>query len=348
VARQFCYTCYAERSVRAATREVTIPVRGETISVTGQVDLCSVCGDRISAPETEGKLLRAAYDEYRRKHDIPTSEDIKSLRSRYGLSQRALSRLLKWGTITVHRYEQGAIPDASHTSILRMLRDPKFVISLLDDPDCELSPRERAQVRSTLETTVANDRRQHTHALDDEALVVKLEDFLTLDEPSEFTGFRRPSPERLLKMAAYLRDRIVGEMFRVRMMKLLFYADFSHFAREGVSISGFPYAALPMGPVPDRYQIFLSWAELSGKAETKLVKTDANPGDVFVPNTDYASAFSTSESQTLDAVARRLGRMTGRRLVNLSHDEPAWRMTQQAERISYMFADQLRHGVLGE
>lgn len=121
-------------------------------------------------------------------------------------------------------------------------------------------------------------------------------------------------------------------------------ADFCHFAREGVSISGFPYAALPMGPVPDQYQAFLTWAQLSGHADTEAVETSAGPGEVFVSCTEHTDVFSASEGQTLDAVVEQLGSMTGFQLKELSHKEPAWQETPARQRISYAFAARLVGG----
>lgn len=334
--KNYCYECYAEREVRRVTRELEMPVRGDLISVTQQVDECMECGSRVPTPEMEATLLEAAYAEYRRRHAVPGPNEIREIRSRYGLSQRSLARLLNWGLITVHRYERGALPDASHAAVIRSLRDPKFVRRLLNDATCGLTDAERADLRAALEVQQAQDRTP--------TAAESLEDLLTEPEPNEWTGYRRPSPERLVNMAAYFADHVKGDLFRVRLMKLLFYADFCHFAREAVSISGFPYAALPMGPVPDRYQVFLTWAELSGHAKTEIVNTGFGPGVVSVAWRKYSGMFSNSELRTLDAVIHTLGRKTGSQLTELSHDEPAWRETPIGKQIPYSYANRLAAG----
>lgn len=329
----FCYECYAEREVRLVPRETEVPVRGETIRVMREVDECAVCGHRIPTPDSEGALLEAAYESYRRIHAVPSPEDIRAIRARYGLSQRSLARLLNWGAITVHRYERGGLPDAAHSAILRSLANPEVVLRLLDDPACKLSSEERTQVRASLAKRGAEER--------ENSVADRLEDLMASEEPSEFTGYRRPSPERLVKMASYLAHRVPGILFRVRLMKLLFYADFYHFAREAVSISGFPYAALPMGPVPDRYQLFLAWAELKGCADTEVVDTSYGPGEVFISRVSYDGHFSMSEFRTLDTVVEALGKMTGTQLRELSHREPAWLGTSPKQRIPYSLANRL-------
>lgn len=58
---------------------------------------------------TGDAVLRTARDLYRQKHGLLTSSNIARLRGRYGLSQRALARLLGWGEVTIQRYEKGVI-----------------------------------------------------------------------------------------------------------------------------------------------------------------------------------------------------------------------------------------------
>lgn len=89
-------------------------------------------------------------------------------------------------------------------------------------------------------------------------------------QPGEYTGFREPSLERLAKMMIYLVAQSREQLYKVKLMKLLFYADFLHYARQGVSISGFPYARLEMGPVPDNFQHVWAWIETAATVRTNL------------------------------------------------------------------------------
>lgn len=42
----------------------------------------------------------------------------------------------------------------------------------------------------------------------------------------------------------------VESLHKVKLMKMLWYSDYLHYKRNGVSISGLVYRALPMGAVP--------------------------------------------------------------------------------------------------
>ena len=79
-----------------------------------------------------------------------TPAQMRALRARYGLGQRAFSLLLGWGEITLHRYERGAVPDAAHDAQLRMADDPGNVRILLTVNGHKLTPRQRATLEARL------------------------------------------------------------------------------------------------------------------------------------------------------------------------------------------------------
>src|ERR1700684_607030 len=98
---------------RIEKRQETYPVKGEDTSILADVRVCSKCGQDVFDKELDGGNLRKAYDIYRAAHGIITAEEIGLLREKYGLSQRGLGNLLGWGEVTIHRYENGSLPDES-------------------------------------------------------------------------------------------------------------------------------------------------------------------------------------------------------------------------------------------
>jgi DNA-binding transcriptional regulator YiaG len=64
--------------------------------------------------------------------------EIVSLRETYGLTQRGLSNLLGMGEVTIHRYENGSIPDEANNQLLQMLQDPWNMQRLLKERGSQL------------------------------------------------------------------------------------------------------------------------------------------------------------------------------------------------------------------
>ena len=75
--------------------------------------------------------------------------------------------------------------------------------------------------------------------------------------PDIFSGYKRFELEKLFEAIKFFcfQDRV----FKTKLMKLLFYADFSHFKKYSVSITGARYARLPYGPVPDQFEKWLAF-----------------------------------------------------------------------------------------
>ncbi len=336
MSRFFCYNCYTEQDLLYKEVEEEVRVRGEAIRVSVTLPFCSKCQHRMSTPASDNDLLTAAYAKYREKHGLLTPEDIVNIRKRYDLSQRALAKLLGWGLVTIHRYERGGLPDVSHNQILKSLSDPAVVLDLLDKSTCELHEGEAERLRAVAQGIKRSSRY-------DSALQA-LESIWEGEEVNEYTGYRMPDPERLWKMSAYFSRHVPGPLYKVKLMKLLFYSDFSHFSRHSISISGFPYAAIPLGPVPDGYEVFLSWAQLSGRGKVVYVDTSSQPGEVLQPTgrEDKGDAFSPSERTTLETVANTLGNLNGSRLAAISHEEEGWKHTPIGQRIAYTWASELR------
>ena len=131
--RGFCEHCGKERILRRAKRVRNFVVKGEHFDVEVVVAICSVCGSEVPYPRLDNSQRRKASDAYRRAHGLLTTSEIISVRNRYGLSQRGLARILGWGPITIHRYEQGGIQNRAHDTVLRLAgRDPEYVLARLE------------------------------------------------------------------------------------------------------------------------------------------------------------------------------------------------------------------------
>jgi hypothetical protein len=118
--------------------------------------------------------------------------------------------------------------------------------------------------------------------------------------------------------------------------KALFYADFKHFQRYGISITGARYVHLDYGPCPDQYQIiyqlFLSKGVLISGGH-HILKSSEKP-DLRV--------FSDSEKEILELIAQVAHKDGGKKLLKISHDEEAYKKTEPLRLISYEFSKKLK------
>ncbi len=155
-----------------------------------------------------------------------------------------------------------------------------------------------------------------------------------------FSGRRTYSPERLGAMIRYFAAH-GKDVFRTKLNKLLFYADLRFYARNGIGISGATYVNLPYGPVADGVTRVVDELIAAGDVEFVEVKDGAGR---FVADPDAAdfNELSEEERRELDAVLERYGDLSTSEIVDLSHEEMAYKYTRPGEPIAYEYGKFLK------
>lgn len=327
----FCPNCDEDREVEIIERVESFPVRGEELEVTAKVAVCLSCKEDVPDERLDDATLRSVYETYRKKYGLLSPQEIAEVRESYGLSQRALARLLGWGEATISRYETGKLPDNGHNLALKNLRDPMYMERLLQTNGDALTDRERERVEG------------HLRRLGEESLAERVERAVLLSSdrrPTIYNGFRPLDLARLANMIVFFAQRT--KLWKTSLMKLLYYADHLHFKRYTVSISGASYARLPNGPILDKYKYLLPALEDEGFFAIRPEETGPYEGDVIYPDVDFdASLFSDIELETMREVAERLAHLSASDISKLSHEEDAWRKVETGGLIPYSYADTL-------
>lgn len=317
-----CSECMQLTDYELMPKRETFEIRGEQVTVDTQVAICRACGEEIGIAEVDDVTFSAAYNVYRARHDLLQPEQIRAIRSKYGLGQKAFARLLGWGEVTLARYESGSLQSLSHDQSLRLAEDPSHVRQLLARNAHRLTSRQ------------LEDLDAHLNQLSPEH-----EDLLVREGAARYGA--RPGVAKLREMAVFFAGH--RDTWRTKLNKLLFYADFLHFNRHGVAISGARYVNMQFGPVPaDFYTLQASLVDDTSLDERPSTAGDCS-GTVFVANRPFdRSLFSADELQTLDDVARAFDGWSASQISEYSHSEPAWSETGDRDTIDYSFAQRLQ------
>ena len=302
-------------------------VRGESIDIEANVQICESCGNELFDEKLETDNLIKAYNIYRQKHGIMKPEEIREIRQRYGLSQRALSKILGWGEITVHRYETGAIPDSSHNTMLRLIENPIVMKELL------LEARE-AITQSTYKKTMAR-----VDALieerEDEEFLNMIEHRVQSSSINIESGFKRFDIEKFLQVVLFFAEE-VPTLWKTKLNKLLFYSDFTYFKHYTTSLTGLKYLKYEFGPVPDNYEGLLWSMEKLGLIDLVPSSAGLCSGTIIRPLTSCnKDVFGKEEIEVLLEVKNLYGSTTSGEISDISHKEKAWLETQLKDIISY-------------
>lgn len=324
----YCPKCDATNEVIIKAIDETYIVRGEEISTNTNVAHCTRCKEQVFSEELDNKTLERVYSEFRQRRGILTPDQIRSIRKQYGLSQRALSRLLRLGEITIHRYESGSLPSDAHNELLLLIEEPANVKKILDQTGSDLSPTEEERLRKRLDELLIETNKT--------IWLTSTYELLSSYEPSLFSGFKKFEPDKIREMIALFAQRATN-LSKTKLMKLFFYSDFYHFKNNAVSISGLQYAHLPYGPVIDNYTTLLSWLEFQDII--KVTPTDTETGWELISSTSKVeSILEPEEIKTLEHVIKRFGNLTAKELSDYSHEEKAYTKTTNGQLISYEFA----------
>jgi putative zinc finger/helix-turn-helix YgiT family protein len=112
--------------------EETNTFKGESVTFNAIYEYCVNTGEYSETEELMKANDLAQKDAYRRKVRLLTSDEIKKIRSKYGVNQKDFSEVLGWGQATIARYENHQVQDRAHDNILRKIDiDPKWFIELL-------------------------------------------------------------------------------------------------------------------------------------------------------------------------------------------------------------------------
>lgn len=328
--KHVCYQCACEQDAIVIRQRETFQVKGEPIEVVSDVLTCSVCHAELFSEELDSKNLERAYAEYRNKHNYLSPAQIKEIRSRFG-SGRTVATLLGWSQATLVRYEGGAIPDASHyDQLLRLHDDPNYIKALIEQRGYKLKKRERSKVEATF-NLAGVETPDPVEYLD------------TVFQPIYRDGITNVEFdfEKLTALVQCFAWR-TQDLFKSKLQKLLFYADFLCYKRYGYQITGLAYIHHQYGPVPANHDL-VQWALVTIGAID--VKPSEGPfgGELIISlGEPDRSLFNEEEIEVIDAVIGYFKDFTAPKISEFSHGEQGYSKTGFKDIISYSYASDLK------
>jgi len=153
----FCTECFNDENFKKINGAITHEIKGEEFEENVEKFICQNCGEEIIEDEDFDKSLLNAFNDYRIKHNLLLPEEIENIRETYDLSQRALSRLLGWGQITIHRYEKGALQDKAHNQMLSFIKQPNNMLDLLEKNKENISKKLYEKTKEKAEKLLLQD-----------------------------------------------------------------------------------------------------------------------------------------------------------------------------------------------
>jgi len=290
---------------------------------------CSDSGEHFTTDELDIINTTQVHNMYRVKYGIPFPEEIRQIRDQYGISAAKMSEILGFGTNSYRLYESGEIPSVANGRLILAVKHPKDFIKQVHASLHLLSEKETTSIIESAEQALGETRRKAF-----EYHMRKL--VFRHDYPSEFTGYRIPSFDKIANVISFFGNQDKN-LFKTKLNKLLFYADFKHFKKTGFSITGLCYKAIPFGTVPEEYDML--YVKLADDEKIQINETVV--GEIYCEKLDGLQPFDESlfdqkELDVLDEVIQQFKNMSTKEVVDQNHNEAAWKENVDSrEKISY-------------
>ncbi len=282
--------------------------RNEPFKIMQHFYRCEKCKEEFTTDEVDEFSLRQAWYQYRAKHHIPFPEEIKSIREQYGLSASKMSEILGMGTNQYAAYERGDMPIISNANLIRIASNPTSFLNLIEDSEFAVP-----EIKSKIQRLP----QQHIPLL-----LINITDDVT-----QYTGFRRPNWHRVSNLVLHILANSNHQYNSpLKINKVLFFIDFLAFKELGRSVTGLTYRAIQWGPVPTFYNNIYMRLDNEEFVAQSAVELGDNFVILYTPLKDSnMSLFDEAEKSLIDTTVAKFKNMTTRTIVNLSHQEKAWK-----------------------
>lgn len=265
--------------------------------------------------ETDRLNIVQIHNQYRSRYQIPFPSEIQATREKYGLSSGKMSEVLGFGINSYRQYEQGEMPSQANAKLIRLAANPQRFEEFLEEKPWLFSEKQLTAIRKRIRELTADNQLG--------PIMSYLWNYHL--QPTEYTGFVNPDLQKIGAFVSFFADRC--RPLKTRLNKLLFYADFLHFKRYGLAISGCSYRAIPYGPVPSHFR------ELFGLLESqKIIEIEEEEfpsghiGERFTSgNPVNLSGFTQEELDCMNQVVSHFDKVRTRKLIDISHEEIAWK-----------------------
>lgn len=332
-----CPLCEKTHEVEERERLTSIIVKGENVTYEEKFYFCSNANEDENEFVTgamANKNLLNARNAYRIKMGLLTSDEIIAIRKNYGLSQVDLAKLLGLGEATISRYESKAIQDEAYDTMLRLIKDnPLQALEFLKKNSDQFSVTKRLEIREKIVEKLDSYGKEFLTRQAFEG------EYVHFEEPSDSNGFTVLNIDKIEAIVSYIAEKVTN-LFKVKLMKMLWYSDVLSFIETGHSMTGMVYRHEPMGALPVGHYSLMNLENLNVQEEMSY-NYDTMLHVYPTANMDY-SVLTSEEKIILDKVIDMFRNYKAKDIIEYMHNERAYTETKPEEIIPFSLAKKIR------
>ena len=328
-----CPICGKTHLIEEKCRNSETLIKGQSVHYEQRFYYCSNASEDENEFES-GLMVNAnllnAINAYRKQNGLLTSDEIVSIRKDYSLSQVDLARLLGWGEATISRYESKAIQDQAYDNALRLLKGSPYIVF-------EYFKKNMSAFSSEIKKRI--DEKMDSYGREVITRQALESEYVKYDTPSDLNGNMILDIDKIEAVVSYYAKNI-KDLYKVKLMKMLWYADALNYKNYGYSMTGLVYQHKEMGALPVGHNKLLSLEQINVQEETSANYDLLIHFYPFEP-IDY-SVLSEAEIFILDKIITKFRSYKTKQIVEYMHKESAYKMTDPDEIIPYSLTKGLR------
>ena len=328
----FCNKIHLVEKFKRTTKGI---VKGDIIDYEEELFRCTITNEEenefVPMYIMDENLLRAR-DSYRKTKGLLTSCDIAKIRRYYELTQSDFSNLLGWGDVTVTRYESKTIQDETYDNIMKMAYENSlFALNSLEKNKHKFDENRYYKIKNTILKRIEENGIQY---LKKQEIYTLYSNYYT---KSVFNGYKYLDLEKLATAISFFANN-VNHLYKVKLMKLLWYADILNYKEHGVGMFGLVYKHMPYGALPLAYDEIIYLPTVN--VEEKVIYDDISYK--IIPNESVdLSNLNNKEIDILEMIARKFRDYRSQEIVAYMHKEKAYLETKAFQIISYDLGKEL-------
>lgn len=330
-----CPFCDEVHEVSVIKEKVKALVNNTPIEYEGIFYHCLIEDEKFVPKGILNDNLLSAKDSYRALNGLLTSHEIKEVRNLYKLNQKEFAQMLGWGEITIQRYEKKSIQDETYDQKIRSIKDnPKLALTELEKHKEKFGPKRYEEIRNLIMELVKTKSIKYLNKEIIESLYIEHR------EESEDNGYKLLDLEKVENMIAFFAEKS-RRLYKVKLMKLLWYADSLFCKKYGKGMSGQVYKHLPLGAVPKAHEEILRYSQTSIEIVEEYIE-DNIAYKIYPKIKVDLSKFSAEEISVLQTILEKFDDIGSKKISEYMHDEIAYQETIDNQIIPYSLARQIR------
>jgi hypothetical protein len=163
--------------------------------------------------------------------------------------------------------------------------------------------------------------------------------YIKYHEPGIENGFKLLDIDKLELIINYLAKNIKN-LFKVKLMKMLWYIDVLSFQARNMSMTGLVYEHANMGALPIGHDAILQLENVSFQEEIAQDYDNVKYHIMYNQKIDL-KGLTKEERDIIDSVIVKFNKMDTKEIVDYMHEEEAYKQTKDGEIINFEWAAKL-------